>query len=122
MTNELFANLGKVDTISAGRRHTVSLKSDGTVTAVGDNNYGQCDVSGWHDIVAVAAGNVHMATNTGNAHTLGLKSDGTVVAVGWNKHGQCDVKRLARYCSGCDGLVSNSRAQIGWFDGGSGPK
>ena len=79
------------DTIAAGRRHTVGLKSDGTVTAAGDNNYGQCDVSGWCDIVAVAAGNVHMATNTGNAHTIGLKSDGTVVAVGWNKHDQCDV-------------------------------
>jgi alpha-tubulin suppressor-like RCC1 family protein len=79
------------DTIAAGRRHTVGLKSDGTVTAVGDNNYGQCDVSGWCDIVAVAAGNVHMATNTGNAHTIGLKSDGTVAAVGNNRYGQCNV-------------------------------
>ena len=42
-------------------------------------------------IVAVAAGNVHMAANTGNSHTVGLQSDGTVVAVGWNKHGQCNV-------------------------------
>jgi len=25
----------------------VGLKSDGTVVAVGDNTYGQCDVSGW---------------------------------------------------------------------------
>jgi hypothetical protein len=58
---------------------------------VGDNNYGQCDVSGWCDIVAVAAGNVHMATNTGNAHTIGLKSDGTVAAVGNNRYGQCNV-------------------------------
>ena len=63
------------DTITAGRRHTVGLKLDGTVIAVGDNKYGQCDVSGWRDIVAVAAGNVHMATNTGNAHTIGLKSE-----------------------------------------------
>jgi len=46
------------DTIAAGRRHTVGLKSDGTVTAVGDNIYGQCDVSGWCDIVSVAAGNI----------------------------------------------------------------
>ncbi|SPF41564.1 Beta-lactamase inhibitory protein II (fragment) [Candidatus Desulfosporosinus infrequens] len=69
-------------TIAAGRRHTVGLKSDGTVTAVGDNNYGQCDVSGWSDIVAVAAG---------CAHTLGLKSDGTVVAVGDNEYGQCNL-------------------------------
>ena len=82
MTNELFAKLGKVDTIAAGRRHTVGLKLDGTVAAVGDNNYGQCDISGWRDVVAVAAGNVHMATNTANAHTLGLESDGTVVAEG----------------------------------------
>jgi alpha-tubulin suppressor-like RCC1 family protein len=39
-----------LDTIAAGRRHTVSLKSDGTVMAVGDNKYGQCDVSGWRGI------------------------------------------------------------------------
>ncbi len=91
MTNELLANLGRVDAIAAGRRHTFGLKSNGMVTAVGDNNYGQCDVNDWCDIVAIEAGNVHMATNTGNAHTIGLKSDGTVMAVGWNKHGQCNV-------------------------------
>ena len=33
--------------LAAGHRHTVGLKSDGTVTAVGDNKYGQCDVSSW---------------------------------------------------------------------------
>ncbi|RED52826.1 Regulator of Chromosome Condensation (RCC1) repeat protein [Cohnella lupini] len=38
------------DIIAAGRRHTVGLKSDGTVVAVGDNEYGQCDVSGWRGI------------------------------------------------------------------------
>lgn len=41
MMNRLFANPGKVNTIAAGRRHTVGLKSDGTVTAVGDNRYGR---------------------------------------------------------------------------------
>ena len=70
------------NTIAAGRRHTVGLKSDGTVTAVGDSKYGQCDVSNWRDIVAVAAG---------CTHTLGLKSDGKVVAVGDNEYGQCNV-------------------------------
>ncbi|MCX8132328.1 MAG: RCC1 domain-containing protein [Clostridia bacterium] len=34
----------------AGRRHTVGLKSDGTVTAVGHNKYGQCNVSCWCSI------------------------------------------------------------------------
>ena len=74
--------------ISAGLGHTVGLKSDGTVVAVGSNenmdgNYvGQCDVSSWKDIIAVSAG---------AAHTVGLRSDGTVVAVGDNKYSQCDV-------------------------------
>jgi len=78
-------------TIAAGRGHTVALKSDGTVVAVGRNKEGECNVSRWCDIEAVVAGNVHMATNTGNAHTIALKSDNTVEAVGWNKHNQCDV-------------------------------
>ncbi|MGB2908106.1 MAG: hypothetical protein WBB73_13455, partial [Candidatus Aminicenantaceae bacterium] len=57
--------------VSAGYYHTVGLKSDGTVVAVGGNDYGQCDVSGWSGITQVSAGAYH---------TLGLKSDGTVVA------------------------------------------
>ena len=80
-----FALWGEItirETIAAGFRHTVGLKSDGTVVAVGWNEYGQCDVSGWTDIVAVSAG---------DNHTVGLKSDGTVVAVGNNRYGQCDV-------------------------------
>ncbi|PGK35044.1 hypothetical protein CN907_21065 [Bacillus anthracis] len=70
------------NTIAAGRGHTVALKSDGTVVATGSNEYGQCNVSDWSDIVAIAAG---------NKHTVGLKSDGTVVAVGDNTYGQCNV-------------------------------
>lgn len=30
--------------------HAVALKTDGTVVAVGSNDYGQCDVGGWTDI------------------------------------------------------------------------
>ena len=68
--------------VAAGSRHTVGLKSDGTVVAVGDSDDGQCDVGGWTDIVQVAAGYFH---------TVGLKADGTVVAVGSHGSGQCDV-------------------------------
>ena len=49
------------DTISAGYDHTVGLKADGTVVAVGDNRYGRCDVSDWRDIVAISAGSLHTA-------------------------------------------------------------
>ena len=37
-------------TIGAGALYTIGLKSDGTVVAVGDNAYGQNDVSSWTDI------------------------------------------------------------------------
>jgi hypothetical protein len=68
--------------VAAGAAHTAGLQSDGRVVAVGRNDYGQCNVGTWTDIVQVAAG---------AQHTLGLKSDGRVVAVGRNDYGQCDV-------------------------------
>ena len=68
--------------VAASFYHMVGLKSDGTVIAVGDNLWGQCDVDGWTDIVQVAAGHHHVA---------GLRADGTVVAIGSNEYGQCDV-------------------------------
>ena len=74
-------------TVSASTSHTVGLKSDGTVVAVGTNSNGQCDVEDWKDIISVSAGsNYH-----GRTHTVGLKSDGTVVATGDDYFNQCDV-------------------------------
>ncbi len=75
--------------VAAGAGHTVGLKADGRVVAVGRNDYGQCNVGSWTGIVQVAAG---------GDHTLGLKADGRVVAVGRNDYGQCDV-------SGWTGIV-----------------
>ena len=79
--------------IAAGGRHTVGLRADGTVVAVGASTAGECRTSTWQNIVDVAAGSVHMARNTGKSHTLGLADDGTVQACGWNNHGQCDVQK-----------------------------
>ena len=56
---------------SPGTGHTVGLRSDGTVVAVGDNTYGQCNVNDWTGIIAIAAG---------DWHTVGLRADGTVVS------------------------------------------
>ncbi len=55
--------------------HTVGLREDGTVVAVGNNSNGQCNVYGddWKNIVAIAAG---------DTHTVGLKSDGTIIIAG----------------------------------------
>ena len=68
--------------ISAGDEHTVCVKSDGTVNAVGYYKGGRCAVGDWEDIVAVSAG---------ASHTVGLKADGTLVAVGDNNSGQCHI-------------------------------
>lgn len=85
--------------IAAGAFHTVGLKADGTVVAVGSNKCGQCDVNGWSNIVAVAAGNFH---------TVGVKADGTVVAVGDNRFGECDV-------NGWSDIVAIAAGGLGLF-------
>jgi alpha-tubulin suppressor-like RCC1 family protein len=71
-----------VPMVAGGAWHTLGLKSDGTVVAVGYNSYGQCNVDNWTDIIQI---------DGGGEHTVGLKSDGTVVAVGHNDDGQCNV-------------------------------
>ena len=107
--------------ISVGRNHTVVLMSDGTVTTLGSNDYYQCDVSDWYDIVSVSIGDTHSAglrsdgkvmhagainygqrnitewsgitsISSGRYHTIGLKADGSVVAAGRGDYGQCDVQ------------------------------
>lgn len=73
-------------TISAGYKHTLGLKTDGTVIAAGNNENGQCEVSQWTDIVAVFAGDMN---------SFGLKRDGTLVVAGkpdeFDEYGQCNV-------------------------------
>ena len=98
--------------LSGSSSHSIGIKSNGTVVAVGKNDHGQCDVSNWDDIVAIAAGVNHslglksdgivvaasktydsatclvsywtdiVAISAGNYYSLGLKSDGTVLAIG----------------------------------------
>ena len=117
---KLWEGIAVRDMISAGTYHTVGLKADSTVVAVGRNDDGRCNVSGWEDIMAVGAGDFHtvglkadgtvvavgrndedqcnvsgwkdiVAVSTRCRHTVGLKADGTVVAVGMNKYNQCNV-------------------------------
>ena len=52
------------------------------MVAVGHNGYGQCNVSDWTDIIAVAAG---------RNHTVALDRSGRVFAAGDNTYGQCSV-------------------------------
>ena len=89
-----------VNRVAAGDRHTLGLRSDGTVLACGDNAQGQCDVSGWTDVRQVAAGALH---------SLGLRSDGTVLACGDNAYGQCDVSDW----SGITAIAANAYGSFG---------
>lgn len=67
-------NPGDVMSIAAGALHTTALRSDGTVLAWGNNQYGQTNVpAGLSNVVAIAAGNYH---------SLALKADGTLAAWG----------------------------------------
>ena len=101
--------------------HTVALRQDHTVVAVGDNSSGQCNVEEWEDIIAISAGANHtvglrqdgtvvttqdknsdsykeisswndiVAISAGYHFTLGLQSDGTIVGAGYDKDGQRDT-------------------------------
>ncbi|MHB1484822.1 MAG: hypothetical protein ACYCYI_09185 [Saccharofermentanales bacterium] len=68
--------------LAVNGNHMIGLKDDGTVVSVGDNEYGQCNVSSWENIVMIA---------TGSYNTIGLLKDGTAIAVGKNDSGQCNV-------------------------------
>jgi len=72
-----------ITSFSIGSSHIVVLRKGGFVNALGDNDFGQCDIQGWRDIAAVFAGQFH---------TVGLKWDGTVAAVGHNDYGQCETQ------------------------------
>ena len=78
----LWNSITEYPTIATGRRHTVGIRADGTVAAIGENDDGQCGTSTFSDIIAVAAGNFH---------TVGLRADGTVVSCGKTTNKQCDV-------------------------------
>jgi preprotein translocase subunit YajC len=90
--------------VAGGGLHTVGLKADGTVVAVGYNEYGECVVGSWTDVIQVAAGMYH---------TMGLKSDGTLVIAGWGRGGQwnvggwTDIVQVATGCSHTVGLRSD---------------
>ena len=85
--------------INASDNQTVGVREDGTVLAVGENDCGQCNVSGWTDIVAAA---------TGYKHTVGLKANGTVTFTGQDFWGDSKVQNMTDIVSiatGCYHVV-----------------
>ena len=95
--NEIFIRKQQVD---IGRNHVVAVSVDGTIFAGGDNDFFQCDVSHFKNIVQVAAG---------DSHTLGLTADGRVISAGSNAYDECDVYDhkdiIAVYAFGNDSVL-----------------
>ncbi len=81
-------------TISTGNHFTIALKSDGTLWAWGDNQYGQLGNS--TNIISyvpiqIGTDNNWQSISTGYGNTLALKNDGTLWAWGRNYHGQLGI-------------------------------
>jgi len=126
-SRELWDQTAIRKTVSAGASHTVAIKEDKSMVAVGSNSYNECDVDHWTDIIAVSAGR-------NNNYTVGLKADGTVVVEGrQNAHQACstsdwtDIVAISTYSQivglKADGTVvaccDNSRGQCNvdsWTD------
>jgi hypothetical protein len=63
--------------VAAGGSHTVGLKSDGTVVAVGSNYYGQCDVSGWNLVLALPSSQCALTTSSTTGGSVTTPGEGT---------------------------------------------
>ncbi len=81
-----------VTQITAGGMHSLALKSDGSVWATGDNEFGQLgdgtrqSKSFWISVMDPGSGVTQITA--GGMHSLALKSDGSIWGVGDNEVGQ----------------------------------
>jgi alpha-tubulin suppressor-like RCC1 family protein len=79
-----------VTQIAGGFYQSLFLKSDGSLWAMGNNNYGQLGDGtniNTNRPELIVSGNV-TAIAAGFYHSLFLKSDGSLWAMGWNSYGQ----------------------------------
>ena len=68
--------------VSAGTYFTIGLKADGTLIAVGDNQYGQCNVTGLENIIAI---------DCGGYSSIAVTKNGRLVVFGSNSDGQLEI-------------------------------
>ncbi len=90
--------LTNVKQVAAGEGHSLALKTNGTVYAWGDNEYGQIGQPEWISIpkqIEGLSGIVQIATR--GDHSFALKSDGTVYAWGYNEDGELGLGYESEY-------------------------
>jgi alpha-tubulin suppressor-like RCC1 family protein len=104
--------------VRAGSNHTALLRSDGAITCVGANDFGQCDV----DVIALQYTKVRCGSN----FTLGVDLNGDVHAWGDNAAGQSTVPpeavRTVDVAAGRDHVVllTDSDEIVFWGDNSEG--
>ena len=104
--------------VRAGSNHTALLRSDGAITCVGANDFGQCDV----DVIALQYTKVRCGSN----FTLGVDLNGDVHAWGDNAAGQSTVPpeavRTVDIAAGRDHVVllTDSDEIVFWGDNSEG--
>ena len=111
---EQLSGLSEIKAIACGYAHSIALRNDGTVWALGDNAYGQLgdetttqsltpvQVSGLSGITTIACG---------ESNSLAIKNDGTVWTWGDNSNGQqgdgtTTNKTKAEQVSGLSGITA----------------
>ena len=110
LTRRIEVNVLKQDEVAvmdakAGGRHTIGLKTNGTLWAFGDNSYGQLglgEISNTtyaepQEVTAIPDGMKFTKIAVGRNHSLALGTDGNVYSFGLNANGQLG-----------DGTTSNS--------------
>ncbi len=79
----------KTETLSAGLAHSVAIKSDGSLWAWGDNEFGQLgNNTKKESLVPIQVMTDVVSVSAGGAHTLAIKKDGSLWAWGDNSYGQ----------------------------------
>jgi hypothetical protein len=85
------SELSSISSVSAGERHVLALRSDGTIWTWGENALGQLG-DGTYTTRAVPAAvpgvSSIVSAKAGGLHTLALQQDGSLLAWGDNSYGQ----------------------------------
>jgi alpha-tubulin suppressor-like RCC1 family protein len=103
-----------VTAIAAGRYHTLFLKSDGSLWAMGYNNFGQLGDGTYNKTnlpEQIVASNVTAIAAAQN-HSLFLKSDGSLWAMGYNAYGQLGDGTTINKTNLPEQIVSNNVTAI----------
>ncbi|MFN3968569.1 T9SS type A sorting domain-containing protein [Flavobacterium sp.] len=85
-------------TVSAGAAHTLAVKTNGTLWAWGNGQFGQLGNgifnSATPNVTQVGTANDWVEVSAGNRFSLAIKNNGTLWAWGWNNTGQLGLNNL----------------------------